>query len=155
MSVDLIYGQPSAPAVDVDHPAGAVAAGDAASQTVGGQLPPVVVVAGGSPGTVEALLSAAAHGDHAALAALKARMAGLVRVNVWRVLHDASRSEAVTEETFAGLLEGAVHFDPHHDNAQSWLLTRAHQHARNGLQPVDDTNDPPAAGPASRHGQPN
>ena len=147
MSVDLIYGQPTAPAVDVDHPTGAVAAGDAVSQTVGGQLPPVMVVAGGSPGTVEALLSAAAHGDPAALAGLKARMAGLVRVNVRRVLRDASRSEAVTEETFAALLEGGVHFDPDHDSAQSWLLTRAHQHALNCIHPVDHTNDPPAQPP--------
>ena len=146
MSVDLIDGPSRALALDVDRPTDAVAAGDAASQTVGGQLPPVVV-AGGSADSVEALLLSAARGDHAAFVAFQARMAGLVRVNVRRVLRDASRSEAVTQSIFAALLEDVVHFDPHRDSAQAWLLARVHQHALNGLHPVDDTNDPPAHPP--------
>lgn len=44
--------------------------------------------------TVEAMLLSAAGGDQAAFVALKVRMAGLVRVNVRRVLHDASRADA-------------------------------------------------------------
>ena len=81
-------------------------------------------------------------GDHAALIALQSRMAGLVLVNVRRVLRDASRSEAVTQETFAEVLEDAIHFDPNRDDAQTWLLTRAHQHAMDCLRSVDTTNEP-------------
>lgn len=105
---------------------------DASSQVPGGHVPRVVVT-GGFADTVEALLLSVARGDQAAFAALQRLTAGLVRVNVRRVLRDASRSEAVTQETFAEVLEEATHFDPHRDDAETWLLTRAHQHAVEGL----------------------
>ena len=92
--------------------------------------------------TVEALLLSAAGGDQAAFVALKVRMSGLVRVNVRRVLHDASRSDTATQETFAEVLEEAFHFDPDLDTAATWLLTRAHQHAMEGLRSGEETAVP-------------
>lgn len=118
-------------------------------ELVGGQLPPAVIV-GGSTGTIEELLLSVAGGDQEAFVALQSRIAGLVRVNVRRVLRDASRCEAVTQETFAEVLEDAISFDPHLGSAQTWLLTRAHQHAMGELRSqamneprtVDATHDP-------------
>jgi len=78
---------------------------------------------------VAALLLSVAAGDHEAFVALQSRMAGLLRVNVRRILRDATRAEAVTKETFADVLEDAISFDPHLGDAQTWLLIRAHQHA--------------------------
>lgn len=89
---------------------------------------------GGSAATVEALLLSIASGDREALVALQSRMAGLVRVNVRRVLRDASRSEAVTQEVFAAIRKDAIHFDPHRDDAETWLLTRTHQRAIDELR---------------------
>ncbi|MEX2561991.1 MAG: sigma factor [Nitriliruptoraceae bacterium] len=94
-----------------------------------------------SSDTVESLLVSVGRGNHEAFAVLQSRMAGLVRVNVCRVLGDASRSDEVTQETFAAVFEDAIHFDPHRDSAQSWLLTRAHQHAIAVLPHVDVTGD--------------
>lgn len=113
----------------------------------GGQspLPARDVGTGGPTDTVEALLLSVARGNQEAFVALQTRMAGLVRVNVRRVLRDASRSEAVTQETFAEALEDAIHFDPHRDSAETWLLTRAYQHAMDGLRSVDGTDDPRTA----------
>lgn len=111
----------------------------ASSQVVDGHVPRVVVT-GGFADTVETLLLSVARGDQEAFVALQRLTAGLVRVNVRRVLHDASRSEAATQETFAEVLEDAPHFDPDRDSAQTWLLTRAHQHAIEGLDPVDEAS---------------
>jgi RNA polymerase sigma-70 factor, ECF subfamily len=138
MSVDLIYGESPPPAFDVDRPIEAVRVGDASSQVVGGKPPRVV--AGGSTGTVEALLLSVARGDQEAFVALQSRMAGLVRVNVRRVLRDGARSEAVTQRTLAEVLEDAIHFDPHRGSAQTWLLKRAHQRAMDELRSVDGTD---------------
>lgn len=103
--------------------------------------PPVVeVLTARVDDTVEELLLSIARGSPEALAALQTRMAGLVRVNVRRVLRDASRCEAITTTTFAELLEDAVDFDPGKHNAQTWLLTRAHQHAMDGLEAVAGTS---------------
>ena len=139
MSVDQIGEQSPLPAFDVDRPIEAVRVGDASSQVVGGKPPRVV--AGGATGTVEALLLSVARGDQEAFVALESRMAGLVRVNVRRVLRDGARCEAATEQTFAGVLEDAIHFDPHRDSAQTWLLTRAHQRAMDELRSADGTED--------------
>jgi hypothetical protein len=139
MSVELIYGE--SPAVDVGRPVAAARVGDPAAQVVGGQVARDVV-AGGSTDTVEALLLSVARGDHEAYVALERRMAGLVRVNVRRVLRDGARSDAVTEKTFAEVLEDAIRFDPHRDSAQTWLLTRAHQRAMDELRAVDGANGP-------------
>ena len=149
MTVDLIYTPPSVPAFDIDHATEAIGAGGVAAPVVDGQLAPMVdgqlapvVDAGGSTDVVEALLFSAARGNHESFVALKVRMAGLVRINVRRVLRDASRSEAVTQATFATLLEDVVDFDPHHDSAQTWLLRLAHQHVLDGLRDTDDRNEP-------------
>ena len=107
-------------------------------------------VAGRTADPVEALLLSVAAGDPEAFVALQNRIAGLVRVNVRRILRDASRSEAVTQQTFADVLEAATSFDPHLGDAQTWLLTRAHQHAMDELRsqtmdqphPADTTHDP-------------
>ena len=139
MAVEQIDNQSSLPALDVDRPIAAVRVIDASSQMVDEQ-PPRAGVAGGSTDTVEALLLSVAGGNQEAFVALQSRMVGLVRVNVRRVLRDASRSEAVTQKTFADVLEDAVHFDPHRDSAQTWLLTRAHQHALDGLRSIDGTD---------------
>jgi RNA polymerase sigma-70 factor, ECF subfamily len=139
MSVELIYGE--SPAFGAGRPVAAARVGDPAAQVVGGQVAQDVV-AGGSTDTVEALLLSVASGDHEAYVALERRMAGLVRVNVRRVLRDGARSEAVTEKTFAEVLEDAIRFDPHRDSAQTWLLTRAHQRAMDELRAVDGTADP-------------
>jgi hypothetical protein len=136
MSFDLIYGQ--SPTFGVDRPGEAVRVRDASSQVVGGQLPRAVVE-GGTTDTVAALLLSVAPGNQEAFIALERRMAGLVHVNVRRVLRDGSRSAAVTEKTFAQVLEDAIHFDPHRDSAQIWLLTRAHQRAMDELRSVDGT----------------
>lgn len=143
MSVDLISGQPPRPALDLDRPGDAVGVCDAPAQQVGEQLPRDAVTGGGSTDTVEQLLSSVARGDQEAFVALQRRTAGLVRANVRRILPDALRFEAVTQELFAEVLEDAVHFDPHRDDAQTWLLTRTHQRAMDELRSVDATDDPP------------
>ena len=146
MSVDQVSDHAPLPGFDVDRRTGSVRADEhASSQVVGGHLPRVVVM-GGFADTVDALLLSVARGDQEAFVALQSRMAGLVRVNVRRVLRDATRSEAVTQETFAEVLEDAVHFDPHRSSAQTWLLTLAHQHAMDGLRSIDNT-DAPTDGP--------
>ena len=103
MSVDLLFG--ASPALDAERPIEAVGVGGASSQVVGGHVARVVV-AGGSTDTVEALLLSVARGDQEAFVALESRMAGLVRVNVRRVLRDGARCEAATEQTFAGGTRG-------------------------------------------------
>ena len=141
MSVELIGDQPPLPAFAVDRPIEAVRVVDASSQALSEQRPRAVV-ADGSTDTVEALLLSVARGNQEAFVALQSRIAGLVRVNVRRVLRDASRSEAVTQEIFAEVLQDAIHFDPHRDSAHTWLLTRTHQRAMDGLRSVDGTHDP-------------
>jgi hypothetical protein len=143
VSVDQLADQPPLPAFDVDRPIEAERVGDASPQVVGGELPQVVVVTGVSTDTVEALLLSVARGNQEAFVALQSRMAGLVRVNIRRVLRDATRSEAVTEETFADVFEDAVHFDPHQHSAETWLLTRAHHHAIDGLPAVPTAKEHP------------
>jgi hypothetical protein len=138
MSVDLLFGE--SPALDAERPIEAVGVGGASSQVVGGHVARVVV-AGGSTDTVEALLLSVARGDQEAFVALESRMAGLVRVNVRRVLRDGARCEAATEQTFAGVLEDGIHFDPHRDSAQTWLLARAHQRAMDELRSAGGTED--------------
>lgn len=97
------------------------------------ELPRVVIVSGGPAEVVGDLLLAVARGDREAFIALESRMGGLVRVNIRRVLRDASRSDAVTQEFFAEVLRDAVTFDPDRESPQAWLLTRAHQRALDGF----------------------
>ncbi len=139
MSVDLIENH--SPALDIDHPVEAMPDRDASPPVDAEPLPQVVVIDGPAD-PIEALLLSVAHGDQEALVALQSRMAGLVRVNVRRILRDASQANAVTESVFAELLENAIRFDPDRSDAQTWLLTRAHQHAMDGLHHVDDASHP-------------
>jgi hypothetical protein len=141
MSADQLDAQLHLPASGVDRPIDAGHACQPSSQSASERLPRVVLT-GVSTDTVEALLLSVARGDQEAFVALQSRMAGLVRANVRRVLRDASRTEAVTRETFAEVLEEAIHFDPHRDSAQTWLLTRAHQHAIDALRSAGSTDDP-------------
>ena len=91
------------------------------------------LVQGSSADRIEQLLLAIANGDADALAVLERHVGGLVRVNIRRVLRDASRSDAVTREFFADVLRDPTGFDPDRGSAMSWLLTRAHQQAASGL----------------------
>jgi len=83
--------------------------------------------------TLEQLLTAVASGDREPLVALEDRIAGLVRVNIRRVIRDASRCDEVTQEFFTDVAQDATNFDPDRDSAESWLLTRAHLQAVVGL----------------------
>lgn len=94
---------------------------------------PTQVLAQGATDPVEDLLVAVANGDDTALAALERHVEGLVRLNIRRIVRDASRSDAVTQEFFAGMLQDLTSFDPDRDSAQSWLLTHAHQRALSEL----------------------
>lgn len=136
MSVELVYGRS---AELNDDPNESVRVGDASSPLAAGR-PVQGVVAGAATDTVEALLSSVARGDRTAVVALQSRMTGLVRVNVRRVLRNASRADAVSQEVFAELLEDAACFDPRRDSAQMWLLARAHQRAMDGLGSIDGTD---------------
>jgi len=98
---------------------------------------PPVVVDGRCPDPIDDLLLAVAGGDREALAALESRMGGLVRVNIRRVLRDASRSDAVTQEFFAEVPRDVTNFDPDQDGARAWLLTRAHVRAMSGFTSPD------------------
>ncbi len=141
MSVDLIENHSPAPVLDVDLPVETLPEAGASVPVDSEPLPQVVVMHGPAD-PIEALLLSVARGDQEALVALQSRMAGLVRVNVRRILRDASKADTVTESVFAELLDGAVRFDPARNDAQTWLLTRAHQHAMDGLHGVDDADHP-------------
>jgi hypothetical protein len=101
----------------------------------------VVILTSAVSETIDTLLLLVAHGDEDAFATLQDRMVGLVLVNVRRVLRDAARSDAVTQQSFADLAQDALDFDPHHDTARDWLLARAHQHAMARLHALDTTTD--------------
>lgn len=108
------------------------------SQAADEESPRGVIVEGGSTDPInelllDELLLAVASGDREAVAALESRIGGLVRVNIRRVLRDASRSDAVTQEFFAEVPRDVTSFDPDRDSAQAWLLTRAHLRAMSGL----------------------
>lgn len=95
---------------------------------------------------IEALLRAVADGDREALAALERRLTGLVRVNIRRVLRDAACVDAMTQQFFAEVLQDLATFDPTRDSAQSWLLTRAHQRATDGLAVAGTASSSPNVG---------
>lgn len=126
MSVDLIFRPPSA--ADLDPSTGDVRVIDTPAQGRAQPLPQLVVVEVAID-PVEVLLLSVAGGDRDALVALRARMTGLVHLNVRRILRDATRAETVTQSSFADLQADAAGFDPDQGDAQTWLLTRAHQRA--------------------------
>lgn len=134
MSVDHIDDQLPLATSDLDHRTEARHARGAPAQSLGEDLPRVVIVEGGSTDTFEELLLGVASGDQQALAVLKDRLGGLVRVNIRRVLGDASRADAVTQEFFAEVLRDASDFDPDRHSAQAWLLSRAHHRAIDELR---------------------
>ena len=119
----------------VDHPVGAASVRvvpAAAADEERARVP----TGGGPTSTLHELLLAVASGDQEAFAVLERRIGGLVRVNIRRVLRDASRSDAVTQAFFAEVPRDASEFDPDRDNAQVWLLTRAYLRAMSGLAPA-------------------
>ena len=118
--------------LDADRPEDAAPIDEAPPQGVN-ETPRVTADNGGSTDVIASLLLAVANGDHEAFVALEHRIAGLVRVNILRVLRDTSRSDAVTQEFFAAVLQEAISFDPHRESAQAWLLTRAHVRAMDGI----------------------
>ncbi|MEX0868185.1 MAG: sigma factor [Nitriliruptoraceae bacterium] len=140
MSVDHIGGPTLPSTLSVAHPIDTSHTGDAFAPA-GGEMASQLIVAGQPVETVDALLQSVAHGNHAAFVALQSRMASLVRVNVRRILDDAARSEAVTEEIFAEVLEDADTFDPQRASAQTWLLTRTYQHAMDKLRSIEGANN--------------
>lgn len=97
-----------------------------------------MVLVATAPDKLELLLLAVGRGNHEAFEAFHGRMAGLVRANVRRILREASRAEAVTQQLFTELVRDAVDFDPDQDSAVTWLLMRAHQRAMDELGSVDD-----------------
>ena len=105
-----------------------------------GVEPAPLPVEGGSTDTLHELLLAVAGGDLAALAAVESRMGGLVRVNIRRVLRDASRSDSMAQEFFAGMVRDASDFDPDRDSAHSWVLAGAHRRASGGLASGQDVD---------------
>lgn len=119
--------------LDLVRPVDAAVVGGVPAQVVDEEPPRVAVVAGGPTDPIDELLLAVASGDREAFAALESRMGGLVRVNIRRVLRDASRSDAVTQEFFAAVPRDVADFDPDQGSAQAWLLTRAHLRAMSGL----------------------
>jgi hypothetical protein len=141
MSVDQLPARPAPPSLDVACPAEPPHPAHGPRRTEDEGLPRVVILATVATDTIDSLLLLVAHGDQEAFTSLQDRMAGLVRVNVRRILRDAARSDAVTQQTFADLPHDAIHFDPHHDTAQTWMLTRAHQHAMARLHALDTAND--------------
>lgn len=133
----------------VDGSVGAARSHAAPSRAVRQELPQVVIVDGGPAETIGDLLLAIASGDDRALGALESRIGGLVRVNVRRVLQDAARSDAVTQQFFAEVHQEAVEFDPDRDRPDVWLLTRAHRRAIDGSGSVPQVANGPTSQPRS------
>lgn len=94
-----------------------------------GDQPAHGVRGGDGPRSSEELLLSVARGDREACAALYERMAGLVHLNVCRILRDVQRSAAVTQEVFAAVRCHAGRFDPARGGAEAWVLTFAHGRA--------------------------
>lgn len=118
-----------------EAPVEAARGGAAAPRPAREELPRLVIVDEGPTETIGGLLHAIASGDREAFVALQNRMGGLVRLNIRRVLQDAARSDAVTEQFFAEVRRDAIEFDPDRDSAQAWLLARAHQRAIESFAP--------------------
>ncbi len=121
--------------LDGDHPARTASVRVVPSPV--GDEPTRPLAEGGSASTLHELLLAVASGDHEALAALERHIGGLVRVNIRRVMRDASQSDSVTQEYFAGIRGDVTDFDPDQGSALAWLLTRAHLRAISGLAILD------------------
>lgn len=85
----------------------------------------------------EQLLRDAGAGDHEAFATLAGHMAGLVHANIWRALHDKTRTDSVTDEVFVEVWRRAAGFDPSDGPALIWILDLAHrlaaEHDRNDV----------------------
>ena len=135
--MSLLTHRPAIPRVDTDERGSSRAAHARHVRVVPPQAedehPTQVLVQGRGADTIELLLLAIANGDADALVALERLVGGLVRVNIRRVLRDASRSDTVTREFFDEVLHDPTGFDPDQDSAQSWLLTRAHRQATGEL----------------------
>lgn len=71
----------------------------------------------------EQLCGRVGEGDGAALAALHARHAGLVRALARRRLRDAGRVDDLVQEVFVDVWRGAARFDPAKARFTTWLRT--------------------------------
>jgi hypothetical protein len=131
---------PALRTLDVALPTGSRPATNTSPPCDDEDLPRVVILATVASDTVDTLLLHVAHGDHDAFLTLQERMSGLMLLNIRRVLRDATRSRTVIQATFDDLLHDSLDFDPLHDDAQTWLLTRAHQHATNDLNAITATS---------------
>jgi RNA polymerase sigma-70 factor (ECF subfamily) len=82
------------------------------------------------------LLLAVGGGDRRAFATLSGHMVGLVHANIWRALHDKTRTDSVTDEVFVEVWRQAAGFDPSRGPALIWILDLAHrlaaEHDRRG-----------------------
>lgn len=116
---------------------GQVLTGDGAVHLAAEDLAEDEVVAGRPTDAIEELLLSVARGDRQAFDAPKHHMGGLVHVNIRRVLGDASRADALTQEFFTEVLRDAINFDPDLHSAEAWLLTRAHHRAIDRLRSGD------------------
>lgn len=132
-----------------EAPVEAARVGITAPRPVREELPRVVLVDESPTETIGDLLLAIASGDDRALDALESRIGGLVRVNVRRVLQDAARSDAVTQQFFADVHQEAVEFDPDRDRPDVWLLARAHRRAIDGSGSVPQVANGPTSQPRS------
>ncbi|MCY1143732.1 ECF RNA polymerase sigma factor SigK [Actinoplanes sp. Pm04-4] len=90
---------------------------------------------------VNALLTAAAHGEEAAFGrlydAVAPRVYGLIR----RVLRDDGQAEEVAQEVMVEVWRTAARFDPDRGSAIAWVLTIAHRRAVDRVRSEQATTD--------------
>ncbi|MEX2549575.1 MAG: ECF RNA polymerase sigma factor SigK [Nitriliruptoraceae bacterium] len=104
-------------------------------------------------GTADALLSAVARGDDAALGALYDVVGGKVYGTIRRVLRDAALSEEVTQEVMLEVWCRAARFDAHKGSATAWIVTIAHRRAIDRVRSEQASRDRVQAD-ADRDGRP-
>jgi len=86
----------------------------------------------GSP--IDALLDRLAGGDHAALAEVYDRYAGLVNGLALRILRNAAEAEEVIQEVFLQIWRQAVRYDSTRGSAEAWICTIARTRALDRLR---------------------
>ncbi len=86
----------------------------------------------GSP--IDVLLERLASGDHAALAEVYDRYAGLVNGLALRILRNTAEAEEVIQEVFVQIWRQAVRYDPKRGSAEAWICTIARTRALDRLR---------------------
>jgi RNA polymerase sigma-70 factor, ECF subfamily len=84
----------------------------------------------GSPG----LLRRLAHGEHAALAEVYDRYAGMVHGLALRILRDAAEAEDVVQEAFMQIWRQAPRYDEQRGSPEAWVCTIARTRALDRLR---------------------